>query len=199
MSQPASDDNAAAELTAWWRHVELCHPFHETCGAFTFRPSGAETINVDWNDWLHGVFVPVIAPALARLLSAVCSQDLKAVVAADTSLGAALSSDAARSSLAAGRRALAEWTPPRGAKLLESLRTLAGRDESIGHIATVFAVRGNIFHLPGVQLSGAYLLAECVAGAESVGVSLPAAQAADLVRDAVGAMRCGAVLELAAV
>lgn len=199
MSQPVSTDGAAAELTAWWRLVELCHPLHETCGALTFRPSGAETLEGDWDKWLHGVYLRIVGPALARLLSAACAQDLKAVLEADTSLGAALPPDAARTSLAAGRRALDECTPPRGAKLLENLRASSAHDGLIGHIATVFAVRGHVFHLPSVQLSGAFLLAECVSGAESCGVALPAAQAAELVRRAVGATHRGVALELVAV
>ena len=199
MSQHVFADDSAAELAAWWRLVELCHPLHETCGALTFQPSGIEALDGDWDAWIDGIHVPVLVPALGRLLPAACAQDLRGLLEADAQLCAALPSDAVHSSLAAGRRSLAECIPPRGAKLLENLRACAVRDESIGSIATVFAVRGHVFHIPGVQLSGALLLAECVAGADSVGMALPAARAAGLVRRAIDAMRCGASLELAAV
>ena len=156
-------------------------------------------LEADWDAWVDAVYVPVIWPALGKLLSAACAQDVRAVLQADALLGSSLPADAASSSLATGRRTLDECVPPRGARLLEVVRASAARTESIGHIATVFAVRGHVFHLPGVQMSGALLLAECVAGADSIGVALPAFQAADLVHRALAAMRRGAAPRLAAV
>ncbi|MBU3664334.1 MAG: hypothetical protein FGM15_00440 [Chthoniobacterales bacterium] len=199
MSHTVPADQTAAELSAWWRLIELCLPLHDTCGALTFRPSGAETIGSDWDEWLVGVYFPVLSPAFEQLLAAACAQDLQAVRAADTDLGKSLAPACARSSLGVGRRVLSDCLPPQGAKLLENLRLWAEQDTTAGHAATVFAVRGQVFHLPGVQLAAAFLLAECVLGAEAAGVTLPAARAAELVRGGLAGSRRDAAVQLMAV
>ncbi|MGA0093413.1 MAG: hypothetical protein ACO3J2_03870, partial [Chthoniobacterales bacterium] len=44
----------------------------------------------------------------------------------------------------------------------------------------VFAVRAQAFHIPAVQAEMALVLAECIFGAASVGLTLPAARSAEL-------------------
>ncbi len=177
MSPAARFAAATAEITGWWRVVEMCLPAHEAGHAATFRPRGAETLDSDWDAWTATIFVPVLRPSLVSLQRAVAAQNLEALLAADAELGAALPETASRGSLLVGRRALLDFVPPRGAKLLERLRQNAEANDSAGHMATVFAVRTNVFHIPSVQASGALLLAECILGA---GVTLAAERVAGM-------------------
>lgn len=98
-----------------------------------------------------------------------------------------------------GRRALLDFQPPQGARLLERLRHAAGENAMAGQLATVFAVRAHVFHLPGVQVSMALLLAECVLGAGVVGVTLPAERASGLMGLAMRQLAAGPSLQLMAV
>jgi len=194
---PAAD--SAAEIAAWWRLVELCLPSHEECGALTFAPSGAETLEADWQRWTTGVFLPVLHPALIALQNAAAAQDAIRLLAGDAALGAALPREAARRSLAAGRHLLLASAPPQGAKLLERVRDAVATHDETGHLATAFAVRGNVFHLPFVQVAGALLLAECVLGAAAAGVTLPAGRTIDMMQSALDSMAEVPAVQLLAV
>jgi hypothetical protein len=66
-------------------------------------------------------------------------------------------------------------------------------------LATVFAARGQAFHLPFLQVAGALLLAECVLGADAAGVTLPAAQTIDLLQSALDRMEALPAAQLLAV
>jgi len=169
-----------SDLAALWRMVEICLPAHEDCGAVTFLPRGVETLETDWRDWAVSVYEPVLAPALPAMQSLACEGSFTALLGEDAALGVALSACAAQRSLAAGRRALLDFRPPQGAKLLDSLREVATTNAAAGHLATVFAARAHVFHLPSVQATAALLLAECVLGAAAVGVTLPAKRTAEL-------------------
>lgn len=196
-SVPAAD--SAAELAAWWRLVELCLPSHAECGALTFAPSGAETLAVDWERWVADSFLPVLHPSLLALQNAAAAQDPARLLAEDNALGAALPEEAARRSLRAGRHLLLSFQPPQGAKVLERLREGAAARAGAGHIATVFAVRGRVFHLPFVQVAGALLLAECVLGADTAGVTLPAGRTITLLQGAMDSMTAAPAVQLLAV
>ena len=189
----------AAEIAAWWRTVELCLPSHEECGAITFAPCGGETLEAEWDRWLTDIFLPVLHPALTALQSAAVTQDAARVRSEDTALGVSLPAAAARASLAAGRHLLLSFQPPQAAKLLERLREAASTDRSCGHLATVFAVRGQTFHLPFLQVAGALLLAECVLGADAAGVTLPAPRTITLVQDALDRVAARPAVQLLAV
>jgi hypothetical protein len=178
----------AAEIAAWWRLVELCLPSHDECGALTFAPSGPETLETDWMRWVDETFLPVLHPTLAAMQNAAAAQDGAFLLAEDAALGAALPGEAGSRSLSAGRHLLLSFQPPQGAKLLERLREAVSAQARAGHLATVFAARGRVFHLPFVQLSGALLLAECVLGADAVGVTLPAGRTVDLMQGAMDAL-----------
>jgi len=169
-----------SDLAALWRMVEVCLPAHEDCGAVTFLPRGSETLEADWQDWVTAVYAPLFAPALPTIQSLAANGLFTALLGEDATLGVALSASAAQRSLAAGRRALLDFRPPQGAKLLDSLREAAATNPSAGHLATVFAARAHVFHLPSVQATAALLLAECVLGAAAVGVTLPANRTAEL-------------------
>lgn len=184
-------EQPAAEIAAWWRLVELCLPAHESCGATTFRPGGAESLEEDWDGWCRAVFHPVLRPSVFALLEAAAAQDVPGLVRAELRLGTMLTPDAAEASVAAGRRVLFEYVPPSGARLLERLRAAAGEDPSVGHLATAFCVRAHVFHLPAVQTAGALLLAECVLGAESAGVTLSAPRTAALLQKAAESASTG--------
>lgn len=199
MLQPVPIADPAEEIAAWWRIVELCLPSHEQCGAVTFAPAGTESLATDWDRWLADVFLPVLHPSLASLQSAAGAQDTQRLLAEDAALGTALTDAAARGSLKAGRHLLLSFQPPHGARLLERLRDAAAADRAAGHLATVFAVRGRIFHLPFLQVAGALLLAECVLGADAAGVTLPAARTSGMLQSALDRMATLPLVELLAV
>ncbi|MBE2180556.1 MAG: hypothetical protein IAE97_08805 [Chthoniobacterales bacterium] len=180
--KPHPSTEAAAEVAAWWRLVELCLPSHEACGAATFRPAGAETLGKDWEEWVREIFHPVLRPSLFSLQAAAAAQDVRTLAEVDGRLGFALPGPAAQGSLAAGRRVLFGCVPPQGSRMLERLRSIAGNDGTVGHMATVFSARAHVFHLPSVQMAGAMLLAECVLGAESVGVVLSASRTVEMLQ-----------------
>lgn len=180
---PASDfPSACAVIAAWWRMVEVCLPSRENCGAVTFSPSGAATLDADWDAWVSGLYVPVLKPSLCALQIAAASQSLNAMLRAEHDLAQALPESAVCASLAAGRCALLDFVPPRGARLLERMRQAAVDSDATGHLPAVFAARAHVFHLPSVQVAGAYLLAECVLGAGDAGTALPDARVAAMVR-----------------
>jgi hypothetical protein len=183
---PTAD--CAAEIAAWWRVVELCLPSHEECGALTFAPSGAETLGAEWESWLNQIFLPVLHPSLRAMQTAAAGQDSVRLLAEDAALGAALPADAAARSLSDGRHLLLSFAPPQGAKMLERLRDAVSAGHETGHVATAFAVRGNIFHLPFLQVAGALLLAEAVLGAGSAGVTLPAGRTIGVMQTALQSM-----------
>jgi len=188
-----------ADLTALWRMVELCLPPHEECGAATFLPQGEETFDRDWQAWSVEIYIPVLRPALLSLQRAAVGASPAELLAEDELLGAALPEPAKHRSLAAGRRALLDFTPPQGAKLLERLRESAAINDQAGHLATVFAVRAQIFHLPAVQVAASLLLAECLLGAASVGLTLPAGRTAALLHSACSTLSRGDEVQLLAV
>ncbi len=169
-----------SDLAALWRMVEVCLPAHEECGAITFLPRGGETIEADWQEWAASVYAPVIAPALPAIQHLAASASFISLLGEDAALGAALSAPAAERSLAAGRRALLDFRPPQGAKFLDNLREAAADNAAAGHLATIFAVRAHVFHLPSVQATAALLLAECILGAAAVGLTLSAKRTAEL-------------------
>lgn len=171
---------ASADLAALWRIVELCLPSHKESGAATFLPRGSETLAADWESWLAAVHAPIIRPALPDLHNFASAAALTSLLGADAALSVALPAPEAQRSLAAGRRALLDFRPPQGTKLLERLRDAAAHNLAAGHLATVFAVRAHAFHLPAVQTASALLLAECVLGASATGVTLSARQTAEL-------------------
>lgn len=193
---PASDGSVIA---AWWRIAEVCLPSYETCGAATFCPRCDGNLDAEWDDWVAGMFVPVLGPSLSALQDAAAAQSLDLLLAADGALGRSLSRCAASGSLMAGRAALLDFIPPRGAKLLERLRGVAAARAEAGHMATVFAVRAHVFHLPAVQVAGAFLLAECLLGAAAVNVALPAGRAAAMMHRGLAACSAPLLRSVAAV
>lgn len=199
MLQPVPVADPAAEISAWWRVVELCLPSHDECGAITFVPGGSEVLEAEWEEWLTGVFFPVLYPALTALQSAAAAQDVARVLAGDAALGRLLPSGVACGSLVAGRHLLLSFQPPQAAKLLERLRAAAAAENTHGHLTTVFAVRGRTFHLPFLQVAGALLLAECVLGADAAGVTLPAARTTGLLQNALDRMAAWPAAQLLAV
>jgi hypothetical protein len=199
MLQPVPVADPAAEIAAWWRLVELCLPSHEECGALTFAPSGPETLGADWDRWVADTFLPVLHPSLLALQDAAAAQDSARLMAEDAALGAALSAQPAARSLSAGRHLLLSFQPPQGAKLLERLRDALSTHSGAGHLATVFAARGHVFHLPFVQVAGALLLAECVLGADAAGVTLPAGRTIALMQGAMESMAAVPAVRLLAV
>jgi len=199
MEHAAPPAQEFADLTALWRMVELCLPSHELCAAATFLPRGAETFDQDWQAWSTETFGPVLRPALLALQRFASGVSPSELLSQDAALGAALPELAAWRSLAAGRRLLLDFTPPQGSRLLERLRLAAGGNESTGHLATIYAVRAHIFHLPAVQVAASFLLAECVLGAASAGLTLPARRTASLMRSACSAAASGDEVQLLAV
>ena len=199
MLQTVPVADPAAEIAAWWRLAELCLPSHEQCGAITFHPSGVETFGADWEKWFDEIFQPLLRPALFSLQAAAATQDLTRLLAEDAALGTALPTGALDDSLASGRNLLFAYTPPQGAKLLERFREAAAGDPATGQLASVFAVRGQIFHLPMIQVAGALLLAECVLGADAVGLTLPAPRTIELLQRGMDRLAEMPAVELMAV
>ena len=180
MNAPRQDEARFADLTDLWRITELCLPSHEACGVITFFPRGQETLDEDWRVWLAGTRAQILRGAFLDLHRHASEQSFAALLGADAALGAALPEAATQASLVEGRRALLGFTPPRGAKLIERFRDAASANEAAGHLATIFAVRAQAFHIPAVQAETALVLAECILGANSVGLTLPALRTADL-------------------
>jgi|688.fasta_scaffold175301_3 hypothetical protein len=199
MSLPGESPASTSDLTALWRLVELCLPCHEVVGAATFQPAGAESLAADWERWVREIFGPVLRPSINVLQEAAARQDLPDLLRLDASLGAALPACAARESSAVGRRALLDFTPPQGAKLLERLRHAAAENPTAGQLATIFAVRAHVFHLPGVQVAQALLLAECILGSGSIGVTLPAPWVSELMELALRQLSAAPSLQVVAV
>lgn len=199
MLHPVPVADPAAEIAAWWRLVELCLPTHDKCGALTFAPSGTETLEGDWERWVTDVFLPVLHPALLSLQIAAAAQDGVGLLSEDAALGAALTADAGQRSLLCGRHLLLACQPPQGAKFLERLRETALHRAEAGQLATIFAVRGQVFHLPFVQVAGALVLAECVLGTDAAGVTLPAARTIDLMQGAMDSVAAVPSVQLLAV
>lgn len=199
MLQAVPIADPAAEIAAWWRLLELCLPSHDQCGALTFAPSGDETLESEWERWVAATFLPVLHPSLLALQNAAVGQDISRLLSEDAALGSALPADAARRSLSAGRHLLLSFQPPQGARLLERLRGTWAVREDAGHLATIFAVRGQVFHLPFVQVAGAFLLAECVSGADAAGVTLPAGRTIQLIQGAMESMATVPTVQLLAV
>ena len=56
-----------AEIAAWWGVVDLCFPGHSGCGPATFNPSGGETFEADWSEWVEICYKPVLRPAVFAL------------------------------------------------------------------------------------------------------------------------------------
>ena len=181
-------------MTELWRIAELCLPSHEECGAVTFRPRGGETFGDDWSAWLDGTRAQILRDAFLALHRHASEQCFASLLAADAALGAALPEFAARASLIEGRRALLGFTPPRGAKIIERLREASACNEAAGHLATVFSARAQAFHIPAVQAEMALVLAECILGASSVGLTLPAVRTAELMSLASAAAPASAQL-----
>ena len=94
---------------------------------------------------------------------------------------------------------LTAFQHPQGARLLERLSEAARVNPSVGHFATVFAARGQAFHLPFLQVAGAFLLAECVLGADAAGVTLSAAQTTGLMQSALDRVAVLPAVQLLAV
>lgn len=173
----------SAEIAAWWAVLELCFPSHRTCGAATFAPAGPETFGSDWNAWVELCYRPVLLPAVFAAHAAAADGSSAALRAAENALALALAEAPRAASLAAGRRVLFGCAPPQGSRFLE--RWCAESDRTTGHMAAVFAVRGQIFHLPCVQIAAALALAECLLGAASVGHVLEESEVASLMAEAV--------------
>lgn len=199
MLQTVPVADPAAEIAAWWRLAELCLPSHEVCGAITFRPSGVETFGADWVKWFDEIFQPLLRPALFSFQTAAATQDLTRLLAEDAALGAVLPAGALDDSLAAGRNLLFAYTPPQGAKLLERFRDAAAVNSATGQLAAVFALRGQVFHLPMIQVAGALLLAECVLGADAVGLTLTAPRTVELLQRGMDRLADAPAVQLLAV
>ena len=191
--------DAAEELAAWWRLVELCLPSHRQRTAVTFQPGGPETLEAEWGVWLADVFHPLLGPSLRSMQEASSAQSLTALALADAALGVALPPAVSRASLASGRTALLDFAPPQGAKLLERWQGAVRENEVAGHLVSVFAVRGNVFHLPSVQVTGALLLAEFLAGASAAGVAPSAELTAAMLRRATATALSGSAPQVLAV
>jgi hypothetical protein len=140
----------------------------------------------------------VLRPSINAIQEAAARQDFPDLLRRDALLGESLPPNAARESLVVGRRALLDFTPPHGAKLLERLGHFAAENPAAGQFATVFAVRAHVFHLPGVQVALALLLAECILGAGSIGITLPALQVSELMELALRQLSAAPSLQVVA-
>ncbi len=173
------------DLSVLWRIVELCLPLHEECGTVTFSPRGEEVLEGDWSGWVAEIYAPILAPTLLSLQDFVSNARFTALLGADAALGSALPVRAARRSLEAGRRVLLDVRPPKGVRVLDHLRGAALNNPAVGHLATVFAARAHAFHVPAMQSSMAFLLAECVLGASGVGLVLSPSRTTELLAAAM--------------
>lgn len=114
----------------------------------------------EWREFVEGVFLPVLAPALLRAWRAAHQGDDEELAACDRALRDGLCAARAERSIAGGS-ILLERT--RGAKFQAALGRYRGRvegGESPGHLAVVWSAVAALFQLPPLDLLSEYLREE---------------------------------------
>ena len=166
-SNAFEDANARVELL---RAVGLCHPgWNGLCGV-TFSPDAS--FCPTWLPWKERIFATILWPGIAEARSACATGDLRALAACDHAIDSALPASFRAPSAHAGRFLLAHYSAPKSERLWRRYHALIGSGDAPGHLATLCALRGAIFHLSSVAISGAYIFLEAKAGLPRSGVDI---------------------------
>jgi hypothetical protein len=161
-------ENARLELL---RAVGLCHPGWNRClRGVTFSPDLRSC--PAWLPWKEEIFATILWPRIEEARSASAIGDLRALVSCDYAVDCALPSSFRVSSSLAGRFLLARYSAPRSERLWQRYQALIGSGKAPGHLAILCALRGAIFHLSSVAISGAYIFLEAKAGLPRSGIEL---------------------------
>ena len=159
--------NARGELL---RAVGLCHPGWSSLRGLTFSPDSSSC--PAWLPWKEGIFATNLWPRIAEARSACAAGDLRALADCDQAIDSALSASFRAASSRAGRFLLAHYSAPKSERLWRRYNALIDSGDAPGHLATLCALRGAIFHLSSVGISGAYIFLEAKAGLPRSGVDL---------------------------
>jgi hypothetical protein len=162
-------DNAHARVELL-RAVGLCHPGWRRLGGLTFSPDSSSC--PAWLPWKETIFANILWPRLEEARSACAIGDLRALADCDQAIDSALPLAVRAPSSRAGRFLLAHYSAPKSEKLWRRYHALIGSGEAPGHLATLCALRGAIFHLSSIAISGAYVFLEAKAGLPRSGVDL---------------------------
>ena len=162
-------DNANARVELL-RAVGLCHPGWSRLRGLTFSPDSSSC--PAWLPWKEGIFATILWPGIAEARSACAAGDLRAVADCDKAIDSALPANFRAASSRAGRFLLAHYSAPKSERLWRRYHALIGSGDAPGHLATVCALRGAIFHLSSLGISGVYIFLEAKAGLPRSGVDL---------------------------
>ena len=173
--------NARGELL---RAVGLCHPGWSSLRGLTFSPDSSSC--PAWLPWKEGIFATILWPRIAEARSACAAGDLRALADCDQAIDSALSASFRAASSRAGRFLLAHYSAPKSERLWRRYHALIGSGDAPGHLATVCALRGAIFHLSSLGISGAYIFLEAKAGLPRSGADLWVSMVVDCL-----AIECG--------
>jgi hypothetical protein len=159
--------NARVELL---RAVGLCHPGWNRLGGLTFSPDSSSC--PAWLPWKERVFATILWPRIAEARSACAAGDLRALADCDQAIDSALPASFRAPSSRAGRFLLLHYSAPKSERLWRRYHALISSGDAPGHLATLCALRGAIFHLSVIAISGAYIFLEAKAGLPRSGVDL---------------------------
>ena len=159
--------NARAELL---RAVGLCHPGWNRLRGLTFSPDSSSC--PAWLPWKERVFATILWPRISEARSVCAAGDLRALADCDQAIDSALPEGCRAPSSLAGRLLMARYSAPTSERLWRRYHALIDSGEAPGHLATLCALRGAIFHLSSIAISGAYIFLEAKAGLPRSGVDL---------------------------
>jgi hypothetical protein len=169
-------DNANARVELL-RAVGLCHPGWNRLRGLTFAPD--LNSSPAWLPWKERIFSTILWPRIAEARAACAAGDLRALADHDQAIDAALPASFRAPSSRAGRFLLTHYSAPTSERLWRRYHVLIGSGEAPGHLATLCALRGAIFHLSSIAISGAYIFLEAKAGLPRSGVDLWVSMVAD--------------------
>lgn len=159
--------NARAELL---RAVGLCHPGWNRLRGLTFSPDSSSS--PAWLPWKERVFATILWPRISEARSVCAAGDLRALADCDQAIDSALPEGCRAPSSLAGRLLMARYSAPTSERLWRRYHALIDSGEAPGHLATLCALRGAIFHLSSIAISGAYIFLEAKGGLPRSGVDL---------------------------
>jgi UreF-like urease accessory protein len=139
-----------------------CNPNLDAIRAITWQAAGP--VEESWQQWLDGVFEPLLLPHLRRVIDFSARQSSKEIILLDLDLDRNLDPWTRDKSLDAGTRFLRQATL-RAERLMVKLHEAIDSGIAFGHFATLYAVRCGTFSIPVRTAILSYVLQELVVGA----------------------------------
>jgi hypothetical protein len=121
-------------------------------------------VETSWQQWLDGLFEPLLLPHLRRVIDLSARQSSKEIILLDLELDRNLEPWPRDKSLDAGIRFL-QQTTLRAERLMAKLQEAVDSGVAHGHFATLYAARCGIFSIPVRTAILSYVLQELVIGA----------------------------------